>query len=328
MTSASGNSLTERLESCALAALSQCLNLGRHERLLVVCDPPCEEIGRAFFDAGRQRSREAVMVEITPRKEDGNEPPGPVGEWFGQFDVAVMPTSKSLTHTQARRTASEKGCRIATLPGITREVFLRTMQVDWNRLGVATRRVAAHLSAARTIRIETPLGTNLTFETGGRHAKADDGRLNFKGAFGNLPAGEAYLAPLEGSAEGTVVVDGSFALAGLLDDPLVLQVKEGGVTDVSGHACAKEIEQLFVKYHRDARNIAEFGVGTLDGALVSGNTLEDEKAKGTVHVALGDNASMGGTVRVPVHLDAIMRSPSVWLDDKLWMDRGELVGQR
>ncbi|MBD3316506.1 MAG: aminopeptidase [Chitinivibrionales bacterium] len=315
----------DAIVNCAYAALRECLNLKQRERLLVVCDPPCFEVGSAFFEAGNRLCRETVMVQIRPRKENGNEPPEPTDEWFGQFEVAVMPTSKSLSHTRARRNASEKGTRIATLPGITPETFIRTMNTDWAQLGTLTRKVAAQLSSARKITIRTNAGTDFSFETGGRRAKADDGKIGTPGSFGNLPAGEAYLAPLEGTAEGTLVIDGSFPLVGSLSKPLVMRVRKGEVVEVSGHPCRRDLNRIFNAHGKAARNIAEFGIGTLDTARVSGNILEDEKVKGTIHVAVGDNASMGGGVQVPIHLDGIVVSPSVWLDGALWMSEGVIV---
>ena len=313
------------LLKCADIALRQCLGLGRQEQLLIVCDEPCLEVGRAFWESGTKLCREAVMVQIVPRKQNGNEPPDAVGELFDRFDVAVMPTSKSLSHTQARRKACQKGARIATLPGITVEVFLRTMDTDWEKLGLFTRRIAGQLSAAKTIRVATAAGTEITFETGARPAKADDGRLIFKGSFGNLPAGEAYMAPLEGTANGVIIIDGSFAVGGRCGEPLVFDVRKGKVASMGPHPLSGEMERLFQKYGASSRNIAEFGVGTLDCATISGNTLEDEKVRGTVHFALGDNASMGGTVNVPVHLDGIIKEPAVWLDGALWMEKGRMA---
>jgi leucyl aminopeptidase (aminopeptidase T) len=313
------------IQQCAQIALKDCLNLGRREMLLVVCDPPCYEIAQGFWEVGSRLCREAVMVQITPRKQNGNEPPAHIGELFGKFDVAVMPTSKSLSHTQARREACEKGARIATLPGITTDVFLRTMKTDWEKVGLYTRRIAGQLSSATTIRVTADAGTDITFETGGRSAKADDGRLIFKGAFGNLPAGEAYMAPLENTARGVIVIDGSFGVGGLLEAPIVFKVRKGKVTEVQSTQFGAEIEDLFDKYGAAARNIAEFGVGTLDCAIISGNTLEDEKVRGTIHFAVGDNASMGGFVKVPLHLDGIIKNPCVWLDGNEWMKKGKII---
>ncbi len=317
--------MTEELRDAARIALTDCLGLSRKERLLVLYDPPCAEVAEAFWEEGNQRCQETVLARMKSRKDNGNEPPDPLGEWLGEFDVAVLPTSKSLSHTRARRKASDKGARIASLPGVTPELFVRTMRADWGRIGVYTRKIAAQLSSAKKVQIKTAAGTDLTFETGGRHAKADDGRLNFKGAFGNLPAGEAYMAPLEGTAQGVLVVDGSFPLTGILESPLVLRVRDGSVIEVSGNRCAKQLEELFLRYKKASRTIAEFGVGTLDTARIGGNVLEDEKVRGTVHVAVGDNASMGGSVNVALHLDGVIKEPSVWLDYNQWMDRGQLI---
>jgi leucyl aminopeptidase (aminopeptidase T) len=312
------------LDECAQNALHECLALAPEEKLLVVCDPPCYAVGAAFWEAGRRICREAVMVQISPRADNGNEPPEPVGAWFGQFDAAVMPTSRSLTHTQARRDACSRGSRIATLPGITTEVFLRTMRTDWEIVGGRSRRYAQKLSSVKEIRIATAAGTDLTLATGGRTVKADDARIRAKGDYGNLPGGEAYFAPLEGSARGVLVFDGSFPLTGLLTEPLRLEVEQGKVVRIEDHACRQRLEDLFTKYGDDGRNIAEMGVGTLDSTIISGNILEDEKVLGTVHIALGDNASMGGRVHVPMHMDGIMRQPTVWLDGIRWMKDGRV----
>jgi len=314
------------LRECAEIALGECLNLSRNEQLLILCDPPCYTIGSAFRDIGVKRCKEAVMVQISPRKEHGNEPPMPVDQWLSQFDVAVLPTSKSLTNTRARMAACRKGTRIASLPGITEEVFIRTMKTDWKRLGRYTRSIAARLSSVKKIQITSEAGTDLVFETGGRHAKADDGAITSKGASGNLPAGKACLAPLEGTAEGKIVFEGSFSLIGPLNKPFALQVKSGKICRVFEHECSNYLRRIFNKYGGDARTIAEFGIGTLDTATVSGNILEDEKAKGTAHVALGDNISIGGNVNVPIHLGGRILGPTVRLDGRVWMEKGTIIG--
>jgi leucyl aminopeptidase (aminopeptidase T) len=68
--------------------------------------------------------------------------------------------------------------------------------------------------------------------------------------------------------------------------------------------------------------VAELGVGTNDRAILTGQILEDEKILGTVHVAFGNNASMGGTVEVPFHVDGILLEPTLELDGTIILDRG------
>jgi leucyl aminopeptidase (aminopeptidase T) len=315
----------EELKFVAQSALEKCLRVESSDSVLIVCDPPCLEIGQAFWQAASDMVAEAVLVQIKPRKQSGNEPPEPVGKWFSQFSVGVMPTSKSLTHTQARRSACENGSRIATLPGVTIDMFMRTMKTDWQALSERTKRIALDMSGASRVRIVSEKGTDFTFATGGRTAKPDDGLIGTPGSYGNLPAGEGYLAPLEGTGNGRLVFDGSFPMAGILSEPLILEVAHGLVTNVSGHPVSQKLMDVFATYGEDARNIAEFGVGTLDTAQITGLVLEDEKVQGTIHVAIGDNASMGGTVHVPVHLDGVMKEPTVYLDDKLWMKKGVVL---
>lgn len=318
--------MSEKAQASARTALVRCLQLKPEETLLVVCDPPCFDVGTALWEIGRGMCREAVMVQMSPREQNGNEPPDEVAGMFGKFDVAVMPTSKSLTHTQARRDACAKGTRIATLPGITIDSFERTMDADWEELNRETTAMADMLTKAQSVKITTAAGTDLTFDIDGRTAKADCGMIAEPGSYGNLPAGEAFLAPMEHTAQGVLVIDGSFPFAGILDTPLRLEIEDGFVVKASGHPCAAKLKEIFDTYGRNARNVAEFGVGTLPTARITGSILEDEKVKGTIHIAVGDNASMGGGVHVPVHFDGIVRRPDVFLDGQKWMVNGELSG--
>jgi leucyl aminopeptidase (aminopeptidase T) len=148
-----------------------------------------------------------------------------------------------------------------------------------------------------------------------------------KGQWGNLPTGEAYLAPLEGKSNGVVVVDGSMASVGMTAQPIRITVKDGYATDIAGGPEAQRLIALLEPHGRDGRNVAEFGIGTNDRAKLTGIILEDEKVMGTIHVAFGDNKSMGGSVRVASHLDGLVTQPTVWFDDRLIMDAGKFVAE-
>ncbi len=75
---------------------------------------------------------------MKPGKINGEEPSPEVAELMQKFDVVLIPTSKSLTHTSARRAASAKGVRVATFPGITKEVMIRGMNADYNKISKLT----------------------------------------------------------------------------------------------------------------------------------------------------------------------------------------------
>jgi leucyl aminopeptidase (aminopeptidase T) len=259
------------------------------------------------------------------RKNSGEEPPAPIAQLMAESNVALCPTTKSLSHTQARRIASARGARSASLPTITEEMVVRCLTADYRSIAALTKRVAGKLSRGSKFKVESELGTSLELERQSRTVEADTGLLTQRGDFGNLPAGEAYFAPMEGTANGKIVFDGSVADVGILAEPIELQVEHRIARIVSTSATSQELDRYLSAHGLDAYNIAELGVGTNDRAIVSGNILEDEKVLGTAHIALGNNAGMGGAVNVPIHLDGLIRNATLYVDGELVLDKGTLV---
>jgi leucyl aminopeptidase (aminopeptidase T) len=293
--------------------------------VLVVTDEPLRKIGYALHGAARTLGNDVVLVDMVPRKSNGEEPPAEVATLMGAFDVVLCPTSKSLTHTDARRAASAKGVRIGTLPGVTEDIMVRCMRADYHAIAARTDRLCRLLEAAATVRVTSPAGTDVVMPIAGRKAHASSGLFRETGQWGNLPTGEAYLAPLEGQSEGVVVVDGSMAGVGMVRQPIRIRVEAGYATEIEGGEEAARLRALLEPHGQDGRNVAEFGIGTNDRAQLTGVILEDEKVMGTIHIAFGDNKSMGGTVRVASHLDGLVKAPSVWLDDRQIMRDGTLL---
>lgn len=317
--------MTQELYSACRIAVVDCMGLQPGERAAVISDEPCRKIGLALFETVRELGNEVILAEIVPRGVNGEEPPPAVAELMKQMDVVLCPTSKSLTHTNARRAAKELGVRVATLPGITEDTFIRCMNADYNRIAELTQRLVELMNRTSMIRVTSPMGTDITMPKWGRTAIASHGLFRARGEGGNLPTGEAYLAPLEGQSNGIVVADGSFAGIGKLAEPITIEVKNGFAAGISGGDQARQLERMLDACAPLSRNLAEFGIGTNERAIVTGSILEDEKILGTIHIAFGDNVSMGGTVNVRSHLDGIVCSPSVWFDDRLIMQSGRLL---
>ena len=313
------------LLSAATIAVRDCMGARPGESILVITDEPLRAIGHALRAAARDLGHDVLLVEILPRKTNGEEPPPQIAELMTKADVVLCPTSKSLTHTDARRAASAAGVRVGTLPGVTEEIMIRCMNADYQRIAERTHRLCDLLARACTVRVESPAGTNITLPIAGREVHASTGLFREKGQWGNLPTGEAYLAPVEGVSNGVVVVDGSMAGVGVTCEPIRITVENGYATDITGGAEAAALVKLLEPHGRDGRTVAEFGIGTNDRAKLTGVILEDEKVMGTIHIAFGDNKSMGGSVRVASHLDGLVREPSVWLDDRQIMDQGRFL---
>ncbi len=314
-----------QLHSACLIALRDCMGVQPAEKILVITDEPLRNIGYALWHAAKELGNDVLLVEILPRKSNGEEPPVEVAELMKKFDVVMCPTSRSLTHTDSRRTASVQGVRIATLPGVTEEIMIRCMNADYIRIAERTLRLCELLDKADIVRVKASAGTDIILPKKGRKAHASSGLFRDKGQSGNLPTGEAYLAPLEGQSNGVVVVDGSIAMIGMVKEPVKIVVKDGYADEISGGKEAKQLIDLLEPHGKEARNVAEFGIGTNDKAILSGLILEDEKVMGTIHIAFGDNKSMGGSVRVASHLDGLIKEPTVWFDGTMIMRDGKFV---
>jgi aminopeptidase len=313
------------LHTACLTALRDCLGLRPEESVLIVSDEPMRAIAYALQEAARDLAREVLLVEMLPRSGNGEEPPAQVAQLMKMFDVVLCPASTSLTHTGARREASAAGARIATLPNVTEEVLIRCMNADYGRIAERTFVLCRMLDSTDVVRVRAPGGTDLTLPKRGRKAFASSGLFREKGEFGNLPTGEAFLAPLEGMSSGVAVIDGSIAMIGMVRQKVTITVEGGYATDIAGGEEAERLVELFSRHGREARNVAEFGIGTNHKAILSGLILEDEKVMGTVHVAFGDNKSMGGKIGVASHLDGLITKPTVWFDDRLIMAEGRFV---
>lgn len=315
--------MTKHLEKSAEIAIRQCMAVKPGETVLVVADEPTRNVGRALWEKAVEAGAEALYMEMTPRKNDGTEPPAAVAAAMLQADVILGATSRSISHTQARKEASKKGARIATLPGITEDIMQRTLSADYQTIAAISEKFADLLTKGKTAHITTPAGTDLTLSIEGREGHPDTGINHASGDFSNLPAGEAYIAPVEETAEGVVVIDGAMAGIGVLETPIKLTVEKGYVTQIEGGRETQKLEDMLADCGKLARNIAELGIGTNDQAILSGRVLEDEKVKGTVHIAIGNNFGFGGQVQVPIHLDGILLNPTLSIDGQVVIKDGK-----
>ncbi|XOK61040.1 aminopeptidase [Paenibacillus elgii] len=306
--------------SCGL--LQSCLGLKPYEKLLVVADDRKKDIGEALYEAGKQLGAEAMLMVMKEREKSGQEPPSPVSEAMKQADVVICATEHSLTHTKARREAVAQGARLATMPGITRDMFLEgAIAADYDKVQQVTEQVTDLLSRGKRVRIEKD-GKVLTFSIEGRSGISSTGVYVNPGESGNLPSGEGYIAPVEGTASGQLVVDGSIADIGKLYSPVTITVENGRLTEAEGEAAAELLRKLG---DGQGRLLGEFGIGTNDKARITGVVLEDEKVYGTIHVAFGSNHTFGGTVEAGVHIDLVVNRPDVYIDDVLILDKGRLL---
>jgi leucyl aminopeptidase (aminopeptidase T) len=303
------------LRDAAETAITQCLALKETESCCIVTDDKRQPIGQALYQVASQVTDDATIVRFPPGESHGAEPPEPVSAAMTASDVFLAPTTKSLSHTRARGEANEAGARGSTLPGITEEVFTTGLRADYETIAQHCENVLEQVEDAGEIRVTSPQGTDITFEPGDREWHEDTGIVHDEGEFSNLPAGEVFVSPED--VNGTYVVDGTMMPHGLLDNgqPLEFDVEDGQVTRISDDEIRQSVEEAAEEVGDAAYNLAELGIGTNVAVTeLVGSVLLDEKAGGTVHIAIGDDAGIGGDTEAPIHFDGILREPTVYAD--------------
>ncbi|MBU1255878.1 aminopeptidase, partial [Patescibacteria group bacterium] len=267
------------------------LKLKPGEKVLIVTDHYKEKIEAAiFFEAAKKFTKNVELISFNGMTENAQEPEENVAKKMKQADTALLVTTYSLSHTQARQKACQAGARIISLPGITREMILRTLSVDYSEISKLCQKLQTVMNRGSQVTITSPAGTNLKLSIRNRFALSDTGNFSKPGSFGNLPAGETFIAPIENKTEGIVVFDGAIADIEL-DKPIILEIKAGKTISISGGKAAKQLKHLIELAGEKAKIVCEFGIGTNKTTKLCPEVLEAEKVFGTCHLAFGNNAT-------------------------------------
>ena len=324
----------ERLHAISDMVVQTCMDIRRGENVLIVCDPTTAEIGQSLHIATQKRSDRVLLIVMPKSRHHGEEPPSPVAALMRQQQVVIAATKYSLTHTRAARQALKDGARIATMPGMTFELYTEGgMTADFQDVKRRISNIANFLRRRRIINVKSESGTDVTFEVNWRDWKLDDnGICNRPRMLTNLPAGKVFILPKEGTMNGTIVIDGSWDST-LIDEPVEFIVEDGTVVDVKGGTLAATIRQSYgevakklkAKDRESVWTVAEFGFGMNPNARLVGNVLEDEKRMGSCYFSIGDNTGLGGTSNAGIHVSGVLAKPSVWLDDSCLTEAGEFM---
>ncbi|NGM71307.1 aminopeptidase [Natronolimnobius sp. AArcel1] len=318
--------LDVEMAAAARGIVDDCLDVQPGEEVLIIADAKKEEVGRAVARAATGAGADAITMTMPLLESHGNEPPETVAEAMKAADVAFTCTTHAITHTRSRLEAAEAGTRFGILRSVTEEMMVEgAMSVDFEELRRRTEAVRDVFDAASEVHVTSDKGTDITFSVDGCSAFSLDGYFHENYGFATLPPGESPTHPAEDTANGTIVIDVSMDNLGQLTESISLKLEDGFVTEVSGGDQADELRQLIKESDENASNLAEFAIGTNPKAKLIGNLAEDKKRAGTVHFAIGDNESLGGSRESEIHLDGVVRTPTVQLDDQVVVKDGQLV---
>ena len=322
--SASGTSLAD----AANRVIHDCLGLRQGESFLVVTDTVSSpELARSLFAAADQAGADAAAIVIAPPARSGEEPPHPVATAMAAADACVCAASRSLYHTAAKGRAQQLGTRgLFNAPHRAEAWTSGAMTADFLAVREIAERLADRLRGARQVHVTSPAGTDVVMSVEGREPKGWlTGVCRNPGEISALPGGEVSFPPVEGTVEGTVVIEHVMTDLGRLSDPITWTVRAGEAVDFVGGTDAERLRRL-IEGVPNAQNIAELGIGLNAAARLEGDITEAKKRAGTAHMALGDNAGgYGGTVESPIHLDGLMLDVTVSVDGSLVVDGGEIL---
>jgi leucyl aminopeptidase (aminopeptidase T) len=305
----------------ARVTVGTCLNVKRKDHVLVICDDRTIRIGEAIYTAALELTGNTVLLRVPPECLSDGEIPDGVDAAMKGASVILALTTHSVTHANAIQRASNRGARIATMPGITPRMMSKGgMTADFRGISRTMNRILRKIRRPKKALITTKLGTDLSMELKGRRWVTDDtGLCHRPKQITNLPAGEMFIAPVEKSAQGKLIVDGSFH--GILEKPVEVSIEKGYATRM---VYAPDLFREMESAGKSHLNVAELGIGLNPAAKIIGNVLEDGKALGTVHISFGDNSSFGGKVQASFNRDAVITKPTLVIDDRTILEDGEL----
>ena len=314
-------------EGCK-SLVENCAALHPNEKVLIVSDNFTQDLGRLIKETALEIAKIVNHETIPPLQFHGEEPPEDIAEKMMESDVVFGMTKMSLAHSRARYRASSRGIRYLSLPDYSLELLSRpSLQVDFRALGFQADRLANYLSYAKRLCIYGAGNTCISLIIEGRNANSCPGWCKGPGTLASPPDAETNIAPVEHLSNGKIIIDGSIPCAefGLLQEPITLTIRDGSITNIEGRRASVLAGLLDRENDDNTRVLAEVGIGLNPKAELCGIMLEDEGCLGTIHFGFGSNSSIGGKNYAQLHLDMVIRTPSLEIDGNLVIREGEII---
>jgi leucyl aminopeptidase (aminopeptidase T) len=311
--------MATRAYAGALNLLRTCAKIRPLEKVLIVTDSATNPaIASTIMASAGQLGVEAIAITMKPRALPGDEPPAPVLAAMLASDVIICPTSRTMYHTDARTMACRRGARFLSMAGATMSVLASpAMFADFEKQERKLRKLVGWLTCAKRIHVMNRAGTDIEFSAVGRRGYGVSGMATRRGEATGTPDIEAYIAPVEGTTNGVLVIDGSTSVTGVVKKPIKIQIEHGMATKFRGGPDASRLLRILrMARSRAAFRVGEFGIGLNPFARIRGAIIEDEGALGTAHMALGDSTRLGGKNKAPLHVDLVLKHPHVEFDGR------------
>lgn len=353
---------SDNFTQAARNVVQNCLKIKANEEVLIITDPPRKNLAELIYNEVKEISANAEIILLPDPKIRKKQPlqtpssilKGAIREsdvtltFFELIPLELRPFRITIVE-EAKRNG-----RVGHMVGADRSSFENGLLANYDEVAECSDTLATILSMANKLCIKS--GMNFEYELnfndlGGWNeiASSDSGILEEKGSYGNLPAGEAFMAiSLSRSVKisGKICIDNYITEVGHIDitRPVILNIEKGEVTDIppceihEGRNPAIRFKNKLNTAKKEAKNknldpknvckIAEIGIGTNPNAEIGESIIETEKRRGTIHIALGDNTTFGGTNKAPNHYDCVISNAILIIDDATILEKGVLKNLR
>ncbi len=296
------------------------------EKALIVTDVSGQrengDIVAAIAARCREADAETLLVEMNDNSSGGGEYlPDAVQKMMPGQDIIISvtrTTSAPLPHHQVPIGLVRSGkVRGVFMVKRSRADLLHESVLDADYPSMS--RVANFWQEAfekgETVRVTTPAGTDFTASIKGQPSH----RSNFAhkpGSMSPIGWGEVYQGPEVGTTNGRVVADGPILGFDWPDSPVIVDMKDGLATRVSGDPKVSQELWRLITENENGANIAEIALGINTKANdPSCNTFK--KGLGRLHIAVGNGLVYNQDVNSDIHIDLVMLKPTVEIDGRI-----------
>lgn len=312
----------------AMKAVNQCAGVKPGENVVIACDTNKMRLAEALAAAAYAVGGIPTITVFPPTGAHGAQVPEPVVGACARSDVFFLPTTWSMTHTDARIEAIKNGARGTTMCEVTEDCLCTGgILADYEENDRLGRNLGAVIGKGKKIRMTSSAGTDLTGEITERPVQYETGLFREPGQFAALPNSELNISPIERTTEGVIV--GNVRLMGfgiLRDEPVTIEVKAGEVIRITGGKAADYLNETLKSFDdQKAYNLAEFAVGLNPFCRSYATNLEDLGKLGFGHHGIGSSYAIGGDVLAPCHIDVIYSEATLEIDGQIILDKGTVL---
>jgi len=335
------------LKEGAQRVIGRNLGLRRGEDVVVIVDEVTTEVGRVLAEGARQYEVRSTVVTVLqadqPRYTSANALPLPLARAIDAAQAIIIAVSDHPTGTGFRvnilRQSRQLKSKVALMPGVTLEMIAGLARTDYELLVARCEALRLPLLLGRKVRITTTDAAgqshtlHLALDGWDKPPTVSSGIVRPQ-SFDNVPSGEVYVPPVKGTANGDIIINGSITdyVFDHPSDEIKLTFEDGALVHIApdNHPAAQflhqAIEQARAAGDEEPDFLCELGIGVNPVITrLSGETLIDEKACGTAHIAIGINEPFGGDVHADhIHEDLVFRCPEIKVDDLVIVQAGEL----